>query len=275
MAKTKVKDVISVMEKIAPSCLAMEDDKIGLQVGGEDINVDAILICLDVTEDVLDEAKEKGTDLIIAHHPLIYQPLQELIFSKPPGSVIQKAVSSNISIYIAHTNLDVASGGVNDALIETLRQDWKIKKIEPLLPIKDKPECGLGKLVLLEEGKDFNEFVLTTKNKLCAQNVRVTKVKNTKIDTIALCGGSCREVVYPAWQKKAELLITGELPYHSLLEAKSLGLSVIEAGHYETEVIVLPFLKEMLEKELKEKGWEGKILISKICTKPYLTENLI
>lgn len=270
-----VKDVISVMEKIAPSHLAMEKDRVGLQVGDEDTCVDAILISLDVTEDVIEEARKRRANLILAHHPLIYQPLNNLIFSKPPCGIIKKAAKYDISIYVAHTNLDITSGGVNDVLLKILEKDLKIEKVRPLLDIEGKPGFGLGKISSLKEAKTLRKITLMVKKSLSAANIKVCGKENAEINKIALCGGSCKELVYPAWQKGAKLFITGELSYHSLLEAKSLNLSVIEAGHYETEVVVLPFLKKRLEKEFKEKGWSSlKLIQSNLCTNPYLTENL-
>jgi len=271
----RIKDIISVMEKIAPPNFAVEGDRIGLQVGDKDIQVDSILLCLDITEDVIEEAKKRKANLIIAHHPLIYKPLEELIFSRYPVGIIKKAISYNISVYVAHTNLDAAAGGVNDALLKTLGKDLPIKKTESLLPRKDNPEAGLGKVAVLGEEKNLREIALIVKNNLSATNIKISGKKNAKIRKIALCGGKCSELLYPAWEKGAQLFITGELGYHYLLEARSLGISVIEAGHYETEVVVLPFLRERLEKEFKKRGWEGKVFQSKICTSPYLSKNLL
>jgi len=129
MAKPTIKDIIAVMKNIAPPDLALPDDKIGLQIGEENISVDAILLCLDVTKNIVEEAKERGANLIIAHHPLIYTPLKQLHFSRPPVDAIK-------SIYIAHTNLDVVPGGVNDALLKTLEPDLKILKILELVEQK-------------------------------------------------------------------------------------------------------------------------------------------
>ena len=274
MTKPTIKDIIPIMEDIAPPDLALPDDKIGLQVGEENISVDAILLCLDVTKNIVEEAKERGANLIIAHHPLIYTPLRQLHFSRPPVDAIKEALNYNISIYIAHTNLDVVPGGVNDALLKTLEPDLKIEMKEPLLPVRGKPEIGLGKFVSLENEKDLWEIVSAVKKRLATQNIRVGGAENHKIRKIALCAGNCRELIYPACQKGAQLFLTGELGYHSLLEAKSLGLSVIEAGHYETEVVILPFLKQKLEEKFKEKNWKVKIFKSEVCTSPYLTKSL-
>ncbi len=269
----KVKDIILIMEEIAPPQLALEGDRIGLQVGEENTPVEAVLICLDVTEEVIEEAKKRKANLIISHHPIIYEPLKQFSFRRPPGSIIKEAAKYDISIYTAHTNLDIAPGGVNDALLKILSNDLKIKEGKPLLE-KEKVRFGLGKLVLLEKEKNLEEIVLLIKNKL-SKNIRVIGENSIKIKKVALCGGSGKELVYIAYKKGAQLFITGELSYHFSLEAKSLGLSVIEAGHYETEVVVLPFLEKRLRREFKKRGWDKKVIRSRICTNPYSPESII
>ncbi|MCD6575232.1 Nif3-like dinuclear metal center hexameric protein [Candidatus Aerophobetes bacterium] len=265
----KVKDVIYIIEKIAPPYLALPEDKIGLQVGEENAVVDAVLLCLDITEETVQEAKQKGANLIVAHHPLIYHPLTRIDFAEWPSNLIREAVKNDISIYIAHTNLDVAPGGVNDALLKTLENELKIKKKGALSIFKGNREFYLGKIGYLEKGKSLEEIALSVKKALKAKNIKVGGAKNNRINKIALCGGSCRELLPFLFEKDVQLFITGELGYHSLIEAKYSGLSVIEAGHYETEVVVLPFLKEKMKKEFKQRGWEEKIFESKIYTSPY------
>ncbi|MGC4376005.1 Nif3-like dinuclear metal center hexameric protein [Fictibacillus sp. Mic-4] len=113
--------IISIMEKFAPKSLAEEGDPIGLQVGTLNKPVKKVMIALDVLETVVDEAIEKGVDLIIAHHPMIYRPLKRIDTSRSQGRVIEKLIKNDITVYAAHTNLDVAQGGVNDWLAEALK----------------------------------------------------------------------------------------------------------------------------------------------------------
>lgn len=116
----KVKDVVRWMDDWAPPALAEPDDPIGLQIGAMSAPVTRIAVALDVTEDVVDEAVEKGAQLIIAHHPIIFRPLRTLRTDRPEGRVISKLLKHGISVFAAHTNLDTASGGVNDLLAEAL-----------------------------------------------------------------------------------------------------------------------------------------------------------
>lgn len=114
------RDVFNLMEKWAPKSLAYDWDNVGLQIGSSDHQVNKIMITLDVLESVVDEAIEKGADLIIAHHPLLFKPLKQIDFDTPQGRTIKKLVQNNISVYASHTNLDAADGGVNDILCDLL-----------------------------------------------------------------------------------------------------------------------------------------------------------
>jgi len=135
MKKINGHEIIQLFESFAPKQLAMEGDKIGLQVGRLNRPVQRVMIALDVLEDVVDEAIEKEVDLIIAHHPLIYRPLQTLTTDKPQGRIIEKLLKHEIAVYAAHTNLDVAKGGVNDLLAEAL-QLTNTKVLSPTYEVK-------------------------------------------------------------------------------------------------------------------------------------------
>ncbi|MCI3919714.1 Nif3-like dinuclear metal center hexameric protein [Paenibacillus sp. TRM 82003] len=116
----RVRDVVRWMEAWAPPSLAEPDDKIGLQVGSMSAEVTRIAVALDVTEAVVDEAVERGAELIVAHHPIIFRPLASVRTDKPEGRLIHKLLTQGISVFAAHTNLDVAEGGVNDLLADAL-----------------------------------------------------------------------------------------------------------------------------------------------------------
>ncbi|KMY54779.1 hypothetical protein AC623_13245 [Bacillus sp. FJAT-27231] len=120
MKKVNGHEVIQLFEQFSPRKYAMEGDKIGLQVGRLNKPVARVLIALDVLEEVVDEAIEKDVQLIIAHHPLIFRPLKSIVTSDPSGRLLEKLIKHDIAVYAAHTNLDVAKGGVNDLLAEAL-----------------------------------------------------------------------------------------------------------------------------------------------------------
>lgn len=134
-------EIIQLFEQFSPKGYAMEGDKVGLQIGRLNKPVDKVLIALDVLEEVVDEAIRENVQLIIAHHPLIYRPLQKITTDRPAGRIIEKLIKHDIAVYAAHTNLDVAIGGVNDLLAEALG----LKNTEVLVPTH---ESKLKKLVV-------------------------------------------------------------------------------------------------------------------------------
>lgn len=144
-------EIIQLFEKFSPKGLAMEGDKIGLQIGRLNKKVERIMIALDVLENVIDEAIEKNIQLIIAHHPLIYRPLQKVITDTVQGRMIEKLLKHDIAVYAAHTNLDVATGGVNDLLAEALG----LEKTEVLVPTY---ETKLKKIVVFVPASHAEEI---------------------------------------------------------------------------------------------------------------------
>lgn len=137
-------EIIQLFEQFSPKSLAMEGDKIGLQIGRLNRKVERIMIALDVLENVIDEAIEKNVQLIIAHHPIIYRPLKNVWTDTPQGRMVEKLLKHDIAVYAAHTNLDVAKGGVNDLLAAALElqdsevlvptYDTKLKKLVVFVP---------------------------------------------------------------------------------------------------------------------------------------------
>lgn len=140
----KGQNIIRILEEFAPKYLAYEDDKIGLQLGTLNKEIKKVMLTLDVLENVVDEAIEKGVDLIISHHAIIYKPLKSLRTDLPQGELFEKLIKNDISVYVAHTNLDAAENGVNDTLarlidlkeVELLEPNYseKLKKIVVFVP---------------------------------------------------------------------------------------------------------------------------------------------
>lgn len=137
-------EVINVFEQFSPKKLAMEGDKIGLQIGTLNKPISKVMVALDVLEEVVDDAIAKQVDLIIAHHPIIYRPLQKIDTNLPAGRIVEKLIKNDITVYVAHTNLDVATGGVNDWIAEALQlnntkvlvptYEVKLKKLAVFVP---------------------------------------------------------------------------------------------------------------------------------------------
>jgi dinuclear metal center YbgI/SA1388 family protein len=144
-------EIIQLFEQFSPKSYAVEGDKIGLQIGTLNKTVSNVMVTLDVLEETVDEAIAKNVDLIIAHHPPVFRPLKHVITDQPGGRLIEKCIKRDIAVYAAHTNLDVADGGVNDMLAEAL----ELKNTKVLVPTYEEP---LKKLVVYVP-KDYEEQV--------------------------------------------------------------------------------------------------------------------
>src|SRR5690625_1382454 len=114
-------DIFQLIESWAPKSLAYDWDPIGLQVGSTNDKVKKVMVTLDVSEAVVDEAIDQGVNLIISHHPLLFKQLKQINVETSKGKIIQKLLTNGITVYSAHTNLDIATGGVNDILAEKLK----------------------------------------------------------------------------------------------------------------------------------------------------------
>jgi len=206
MKKINGHEMIQLFEAFAPKALAMDGDKIGLQIGRLNKPVYRVMIALDVLEEVVDEAIEKEVDLIIAHHPLIYRPLAAITTDKLPGRMIEKLLKHEIAVYAAHTNLDIAKGGVNDLLAEALRlsntevlaptYEVKLKKMVVFVPKEDSRKvkeaignAGAGSIGnyshCLYSSSGIGQFLPGDKaNPHIGQNGQLEEVKEERIETI-------------------------------------------------------------------------------------------
>ncbi|MED2941137.1 Nif3-like dinuclear metal center hexameric protein [Bacillus swezeyi] len=146
-------EIIQLFEQFSPKSFAVEGDKIGLQIGTLNKKIKNVMVTLDVLEETVDEAIEKNVDLIIAHHPPVFRPLKHVITDQPGGRLIEKCIKHDIAVYAAHTNLDVADGGVNDMLAEALG----LKETKVLVPTYEEP---LKKLAVYVP-TDYEEQVRT------------------------------------------------------------------------------------------------------------------
>jgi dinuclear metal center YbgI/SA1388 family protein len=345
-----VADAVKVMQEFAPEAWAEEWDNVGLQFGRPDAPLRRILTCLDVTEETVEAAKRSGAGLIVAHHPVIFRPPRTLREDRPEGRLITTLIRSDLAFYAAHTNADVAPGGVNDALGERLG----IQEMRPLLPgppqkrVKlvvftpaeavaavieaasqagagvigayshcsfrspgtgtylplaganpyqgevgrleeaseerleilvperriggvlqairavhpydemaydlyplqnDGPPVGLGRVGRLPSPLALDEFADRVRERLNAGYVDVIRGAN-RVETVAVCGGSCGKFVEAASAAGADVFVTSEVGHHQKLLARSLGLSLIEASHAATENPVVARFAEILRSGL-------------------------
>ena len=229
-----VKDIYSFLDSVAPFSTSAPWDNTGLLVGNENSEVKKVMLSLDVTGDVIDEAIKENVNLVITHHPVIFDPVK----SVTSDTLLYKAVSSGLSFISSHTCLDIAKDGVNDCLANAVGIK-NIKSIEEDVFLK------LGEI----EEKSEDEFVAILKDKLSC-NVLYNSTGN-KIKKVAFCSGSGGDLWELAKKIEADALLTGEAKYHEFLDASFNNISIFACGHFETEVVVIDMLREKLEKEFK------------------------
>ena len=175
--------------------------------------------------------------------------------SKPaptPGRILARAAQKNISVVTAHTNLDVAKGGINDILADLMG----LKNIQVLEPHDKEPGVGLGRVGDILEPTDLFNLAMVVKKRLGADHIRVVGQKSDPIRRIAVVGGSGGSLTSSAAQSGADVLITGDVGHHAALEAKFLGIALIDGGHFFTEKTAFNIFCRNLEDFFRKEGWE-------------------
>lgn len=234
----KCVDIISFMERLAPQELAESWDNTGLLVGNSEGNIKKILICLDITMASIDEAIAQKADLIITHHPVIFDELKRLNEQDFKGKQLNKLIRNNLSVYSAHTNLDYPDPGVNSCLADALG-------IHDVVMMGKGP----GKCGMLEQKMSLDEFISHVKSSLQAPLLRVVGHAPSGIRKAAVFGGSFDGDLQSVIESGADALVTGDLKYHAALDACEAGLCILDAGHFSTEKVVLPYLARRLREE--------------------------
>jgi dinuclear metal center YbgI/SA1388 family protein len=366
---TNVLQIMEIVDSIAPQYLKLGYDKVGLQVGSRSAPVKRILVTLEITDAVVEEAREKRTDLIISHHPLIFKSLDRVVEDDFTGSVVTSLIRSCISVLVAHTNLDRASNGVNKVLAYALG----LQDIEVLQPVTD---VKMFKVVVFAPGENVEQIIralgevgaglignysfctyrsegtgtflpnesatprfgsagelnqvhesrlemLVAPDKLDSVIDTMIKVhpyeevaydvyevlnpqagvgmgrlgnlpKPEKLGTcveiwqkklgctfrvagdfeklvkrVAVCGGSGADLIGIAKARGADVLITGDVKHHSAHEALEKDIAIIDAGHADTERLVVPELVDMLQVALREQGLDIGVQVSGVDTSPW------
>jgi len=235
----KLKQIYDIIDKMAPFDTQMSFDNAGLLIGSMECDVTKIGVVLDVTPDVVQEAVSRGIDCIVSHHPIIFSALKSI----GTGCAVYQAIHQGIAVISAHTNLDAANGGVNDALADLL----SLQKVEPL-GFYGESTPPMGRIGYLSDELDVEDFVKLVEERLHTR-VRFTR-GDSKINRVAVCGGAGGDLLYPAIDAGADALVTAEIKHHMFLQAQSQHFILIDAGHFETEVPVVKKLCQFLTNEL-------------------------
>lgn len=234
----KVNDIYSFLNEHYPFSLACDFDNVGLLIGDKGANVTKAVIALDCTTFAVEFAKKNGAELIITHHPVIFGGLK----SVTEETATYKAIKNGISVISAHTNLDVAEGGVNDTLCEVLG----LKNIQKYL-CEDGFSIRKGEL---KKEMTAEEFAKRSAKALSTNARFVDSGKSIK--TVAVCSGSGSDMLYDAIKSGADAYISSEIKHNVFIEAAEKGFTVIDLGHFATEKIIVKRLYESLSASLSE-----------------------
>lgn len=233
--KPTVKKVFDFINSIAPFEKQCEWDNSGLVVGDPLQEIIKVGVVLDITADAIRYAAENGIDLIISHHPVIFRAIKSVTADDPAYMLIK----NHISAICAHTSLDIAKGGVNDALADALG-------FENAVPLSDSGETEMIRICGTEEmSADELSKLIAEKLSTCVS----VADGNKSIEKVALCGGAGGDFLFDVAARGCDAFITGEAKHHEFLAAKELGLTLIAAGHFETENPVVAVLAEKIRNE--------------------------
>lgn len=245
---TKCETVMAALEKIAPKKLAEDWDNPGLLVGEPQSEINRVAVCLDVTDAAIDFAISENADMLVSHHPLIFRPLKKFRTDTPLAAKLKKLLTHDIAVFAAHTNLDSATGGVNDVLAKRIGlaewSEWPAKE----------GEARYGRIGTLEDAVSVENFAERIKTSLGANHVRLVRAGTHRVKKVALCGGSGAEFIAKAAFLGADAYVTGDVRYHDAQLAAEYGLHVIDAGHFATEFPVVDVLAARLKEELADKA---------------------
>ncbi|MDP4096970.1 Nif3-like dinuclear metal center hexameric protein [Paenibacillus sp. P96] len=365
----KGQTVIQLMEQLAPKHLAVPDDRIGLQLGSLQKEIKQVLVALDVTDEVVEEAIGLGADLIIAHHAIIFRPLKTLNTDQPVGKLYEKLIKNDIAVYISHTNLDTAEGGMNDWMADALGiessgtledvhtdqlfklvvfvpkthhqqvqdavlragaghignyshcsfniegigtfvpqegahpylgQQGKLEQVEEvrvetmvpagirgkviqamlkahpyeevaydLYPMDLKGRTfGLGRVGKLKQPCTLREFVDVVKKGLKVPHVRVVGDLDRDVKKAAVLGGSGSRYVNKALYKGADVIVTGDIDYHTAHDALMAGIAIVDPGH-NAEKMMKEQTANWLRVKLEESRCATKVQASAVDTEPF------
>lgn len=265
--------ILTLVQKLYPLHLADKSwDNTGLLVDSstEDGNAEGckILLTVDLTQNVADEAVATNSNVVIAYHPFIFRGLKSITPQDPQQKSLIKLIQNNISVYSPHTAVDSAKGGVNDFLADGILGQYKEKSRLVIQPDAKEEGCGMGRLVTLESGVSLAKIVANIKNSLALSHVQVATARDHDLTllvrTIAICAGSGGSVFKGT---KADLYYTGELSHHEALYFTETGSSVVTCNHSNTERAFLKVLSKQLKTELPD----AELVVSESDRDPFET----
>ena len=239
-------EIIDKLEALAPVSFAEEWDNVGLLVGRKEKEIQTVLLALDATDGVIEQSIANHIDLIVTHHPMIFQKMNKFVNDDFIGRRILKLISNDINYYAMHTNFDVM--GMADAVAD----EFKLRKREVLdITYEDDiSKEGIGRIGFLPEIMTLKECADYCKKVFGLEYVKVFGDLTQTLERVAIVPGSGKDYIQLSVKKNADVLITGDIGHHNGIDALMQGLNVIDAGHYGLEKIFAPYMMEVFKREM-------------------------
>jgi len=242
----RVKDISGLIEDFAPLSFQESYDNSGLIIGNPEMLLTGVLVCLDITENVIEEAIKYNLNMIVSHHPLIFKAIKRISSGNRVDTCIINAIKNDIAIYAGHTNVDSVLNGVNGKISEKLG----LSKIRILSQTESKTgdKYGLGVIGELECAYTEQDILKKIKEVFNCKFLKHSKLTNCNIKTVAVCGGSGSEFMLKAKEEGADLFLTGESSFHEYFN-NDLNMLFVDAGHYETEQFTKEIFFDLISKK--------------------------
>lgn len=241
-------DIAKVLEQFAPTALAEEWDNVGLLVGDPSWPARRVMTCLTITPTSVAEAVKAESDLIVAHHPLPFQPLNSITTTTTAGRLLLDLISAKIGVYSPHTAFDSAPTGINQHLAIGLG----LQQIEPLVPTAGTVEAdiGAGRVGIVGGDSSLLELAERVKNFLGIPSLRAVGSDDQTVARVAIACGSGGSFLAAAIEKECDCLVTGEISFHTCLEAEARKVGLILPGHFASERFALLSLADYLQEQI-------------------------
>ncbi|MDP4145895.1 MAG: Nif3-like dinuclear metal center hexameric protein [Bacillota bacterium] len=265
----KVRDIEEIMEQYAPSKLKESYDNVGLMVGDFDSEITSILVALDCTLEVIQEAKDKGCNLIFTHHPMLFRKPSSITTSTLTGKKIIELIKGGINVYSSHTNLDSVKGGIGDLITIILGfNEWSIIEPSAVLGYDDN-KTGIGRVVVFDEPIALVDLCQKVKDALKVPYVRSVGHDNLQISKVAIINGSGQDYFEASRKMGVDCIITGDTTYHFASDFEEYGIGIIDAGHFSTEWPAFKLAAKKLQDEINKLGYNNSVILSNCSNDPY------
>lgn len=243
-----VLEIYQAIDAMAPFSLAVPEDNVGILVGNPGQAVDTVLVALDASTPVVEEARDLGAQLIVTHHPVLFRPVQRIVYGDPYTELIYRMAANGLSMIAAHTNLDRARGGINDEL--AARLGWEVSYFGDFI------RAGV-----LPMGLDAAALIDHVCRRIGGRPI-LTGPDHGPLRRFAICGGSGGSELMEAKQAQADVLITGELKHSEVLAAWEMGLGVLTLGHGASEICAVDLLQKHLQNASDALQWNMRVNVS-------------